>query len=136
MLVKSGSHRLGQTVFDVVKERTQQKGDALRTKIKKANDTHDADIRKRNAVLLAKPEQPDRSPHVKWTIKDLQSILKPLKRAEDGPMPSKKPPLLELYRVFRLENRVCVECNVMAEVREEEAAAADEDEDVYGFQEM
>ena len=37
MLVKSGSHRLGQTVFDVVKERTQQKADALRTKIKKVN---------------------------------------------------------------------------------------------------
>ena len=138
MLVKSGSHRLGQTVFDVVKERTQQKADALRTKIKKANDTHDADIRKRNAVLLAKPEQPDRSPHVKWTIKDLQSILKPMKRTEDGAMPSKKPPLLELYRVFCLENRVCVsfpvgdECDVMVEVQEEEAA--DEDEDVYGLE--
>ena len=93
-----------------------------------------------DTVLLAKPAQPDRSPNAKWTIKDLQSILKPLKRKKDGAMPSKKPPLLDLYRVFCSQNRVCAafsvgyECDVVAEVELEEAA--DEDEYVDGFAEL
>ena len=55
-------------------------------------------------------------------------------------MPSKKPPLLDLYRVFCLQNRVCAsfsvgdECDVMVVVEEEEAA--DEDEDAYGCAEL
>ena len=71
MLVKVGSHWLGQTVFDVVKEKTTQKVDTTCTRIKKKKETHHADIDKRHATLTAKPTETDQSPNSKWTIKDL-----------------------------------------------------------------
>ena len=61
-----------------------------------------------NAVLLAKPAQADKSTNPNWTIKDLQAILKPTKKKNDGAMPSKNPPFLTMYLRFVAKNRVCV----------------------------
>ena len=65
-------------------------------------------MEKRDATIKAKPAESDWSPNSKWTIKDLQSIFKPLKRKEDGAMPTKKDALLILYGAFHRENRVCI----------------------------
>ena len=105
ILVKAGSHRLGQTVFQVVKERAQAKADEIRRKITKAKDTHNSDIKKADAVLSAKPPDANNSENPRWTIKDLQQIIKPLKLKTDGPMPTKKPALLLLYRTIVAKGR-------------------------------
>ena len=108
MLVKEGSHRLGQKLFYVVKEKTKQKVDAICTRIKKAKETHQADINKCHATLKSEPVEIDWSPNSKWIIKDRHSILKPLKHKKDGAMPAKKEPILLLYTVFLKENHVCI----------------------------
>ena len=105
ILVKAGSHRIGQTVFDVVKQRTQEKAEESRRKIAKAKATYTNDVAKADTILSSKPPQADKSANPTWTIKELQAILKPMKRKDDGAMPKKKPPLLALYHKFLAENR-------------------------------
>lgn len=56
-----------------------------------------------HAVLLSKPAQSDQFANPIWTIKDLQTRLKPMKRKENVAMPWKKPPLLTLYLRFVAE---------------------------------
>ena len=70
--------------------------------------TYHANVNTANVVLLSKPAQADKSANPNWKIKDLQAILKPMKKKEDGEMPSKNPPLLTRYLRFVAENRVRV----------------------------
>ena len=100
ILVKAGSHRIGQTVFQVVKERTQEKAEEARQ-----GQGHQKNIVKADAVLSAKPPNENNSENPRQTIKDLQHIIKPLKLKTDGPMPTKKPALLLLYKKLVAEGR-------------------------------
>lgn len=108
ILDESGSHRIDQVIFDVVKQRTQENVEAVRSKMDKAKATYHANVNTVDAVLLSKPIQVDKSAYPNWMIKDLQTILKTIKKEEDGAMPSKKPPLLALYLRSIVENRVRV----------------------------
>ena len=74
----------------------------------KAKATYHANVNTPDAVLLSKPTHAEKSTSLHWTIKDLQVILKPMKKKEDGAMSSKNPPLLTLYLRFITENRVRV----------------------------
>ena len=105
---KSGSHIIGEIIFDEVKQQTREKVEAVWSKMNKAKATYHVNMNTADTVLLSKPAQSTKSVNPNWIIKDLQEILKPMKKKEDGVMPSKKPPLLMLYLRFVAENRMRV----------------------------
>ena len=95
ILFRSGSARLGKTVFEIQKEIKAKKDAMEREKIQKAKETYFvAKTRAQNILQGGKPLQ-------KLNIKELRILLAPLKRKDDPPLPTKKSELLAQYELLK-----------------------------------
>ena len=92
IIFKAGSVRLGKTVFDVHMENKQDKRNEMITKIKNDEKEYNENVAKAKAVFEKKSNLEN------MTIKELTIICKPLKRKEDGKMPTKKVELIKKYK--------------------------------------
>ena len=93
-LFKAGSCRIGKTIFDLHKEKRfkeeQERTQALQT-------TKETYRKAKEAAAAVIATQPDPS---KWSIAQLKVMLKPLKKKEDGAMPTLKAKMLEKYLLW------------------------------------
>ena len=92
IIFKAGSVRLGKTVFDVHMENKKDKMNEMITKIKNDEKEYNDNVAKAKAVFEKKSNLEN------MTIKELTIICKPLKRKEDGKMPTKKVDLIQKYK--------------------------------------
>ena len=83
-MFKSGSCRIGKTVFDVQKENTKKRESILKEKMMKNQEAYQAMLNEATYVHSLK------LPVEKMTCKQLSAILKPLKTRDDPAMPTKK----------------------------------------------
>ena len=87
----TGTTRLGEGVFQRVK-RGIDEADAKQAEAKRSADlTHRAALLEYDAVMALQ------KPPTSWNVAQLKSVLKVLKRKEDGAMPSKKADLVVKY---------------------------------------
>ena len=91
IIFKAGEVRLGQTVFDIHKQNLKEKKRKENEKTKKDEKIYLENVAKAQAIL----ETNKALEHM--TIKELTTICKPLKRKEDGKMPTKKNELIAKY---------------------------------------
>jgi len=91
VIFKAGSVRLGKTVFDIHMENQEDKRKEAIAKMKKDEREYNDNVEKAKAVFEKKSELQS------MTIRELTIICKPLKRKEDGKMPTKKVELIQKY---------------------------------------
>jgi len=91
IIFKAGSVRLGKTVFDIHMENMEDKRKEAITKIKKDEKEYYDNVAKAKEVFDKKTDLQS------MTIRELTIICKPLKRKEDGKMPTKKVELIQKY---------------------------------------
>ena len=94
-LFKSGSCRIGKTVFDVQKENTKKRESILKEKMMKNQEAYQAMLNEAmyvHSLML---------PVEKMTCKQLSAILKPLKTRDDPAMPTKKSELVVRYKQWK-----------------------------------
>ena len=91
IIFKAGSVRLGKTVFDIHMENKEEKRKEAISKMKKDEKEYYDNVEKAKAVFEKKSDLQ------KMTIRELTIICKPLKRKEDGKMPTKKVELIQKY---------------------------------------
>ena len=72
----------------------------MQIKFAEAKHTYNRDVAKSNAIILSKPPQVDNSVNPRWTIKDLQGIMKSLKQMTDGAIPTTNPLLFVMHYRF------------------------------------
>lgn len=92
IIFKAGSVHLGKTVFDIHKENQQEKKKEAIMKVKNDEKEYNDNVAKAKAVFEKKSDLN------KMTIRELTIICKPLKRKEDGKMPTKKVELIQKFR--------------------------------------
>ena len=92
IVFKAGSVRLGKTVFDIHQENEKQKKKEMIEKIKKDEKEYLENIA--NAKIVFEKKKDLKS----MTIKELTIVCKPLKKKEDGKMPTKKKELIQKYK--------------------------------------
>ena len=90
-LFKAGSCRIGQTIFDIHKERKER---ARVQQVQAMTDSRDIYMKARAAAQVVVAAQPD---HNKWSSEQIKIVLTPLKTKEDGAMPSLTSKRLEAY---------------------------------------
>ena len=94
-LFKAGSCRIGQTIFDIHKERrTKQKQDNIAAQTK-AKNIYLLSISQADEVHRLEPDA------TKWNTADLKVVLKSLKTKEDGAMPKTKDKMLQSYYLWK-----------------------------------
>ena len=102
-LFVAGTCRLGMTVFDVVREGQEKHASETGEKQNKANEAYREKVEKAEAVkALGKPIE-------SLTIAELKILLAPLKRKEDGAMPTKKEVLIQKLREWSGRDLIPVE---------------------------
>ena len=94
-LFKSGSCRIGKTVFDVQKENTKKREIVQKEKAMRNQQGYQAMLDEATFVHTLK------LPVKKMTCKQLTAILKPLKTKDDPAMPTKKSKLLVRYKQWK-----------------------------------
>jgi len=92
IVFKSGSTRLGKTVFQVCKENHEDK---IRNEIKKIKKD---EIQYNKNIENAKKVFEKKGTIENMTIRELTIVCKPLKNKSDGPMPNKKEALISKYK--------------------------------------
>jgi len=92
ILFKSGSTRLGKTVFDVCRENIEDKRKQVIDKMKREKDEYMKNVENATKVWEKKSELE------KMTIRELTIVCKPLKRKSDGKMPNKKEELIAKFK--------------------------------------
>ena len=99
IVIKAGSFRLNNDVFEAHKETVKDKKDAMIEKLR--ND----ESKYRKYVQAAERVWDKKDKLENMTIKELTDICRPLKRKEDGAMPKKKTELIDKYKEWhgRLE---------------------------------
>ena len=101
------------------------------TALAKARDIYQQ-AREEDIALIA--VQPDPT---KWNIAQLKMMLKPLKKKEDGPMPTLKAKMLQAYLLWK--DRVAPVFDEVAEtgtsVEEADVAAEDDDQELNAEEE-
>ena len=106
ILFKSGSTRLGKTVFDVCRENIEDKKNKAIEKIMKDKNEYHRNVENATKVWEKKGEIEN------MTIRELTIVCKPLKLKSDGKMPIKKDQLIYKFKewsgrptpVFHIEN--------------------------------
>ena len=92
ILFKSGSTRLGKTVFDVCRENIEEKRKQTIDKMNKEKDEYNKNVENATKVWEKKGELE------KMTIRELTIVCKPLKRKSDGKMPNKREELIAKFK--------------------------------------
>ena len=92
VVFKSGSLRLGKTVFDIHKENMDEKVKNARDKMRKEEQMYKINVQNAKEVFEKN------IPIENMTIKQLTVICKQYKRKEDGKMPNKKDELIKKYK--------------------------------------
>ena len=92
ILFKSGSTRLGKTVFDVCRDNIEDKRKKTIDKMKKEKDEYMKNVENATKVWEKKSELE------KMTIRELTIVCRPLKRKSDGKMPNKKEELIAKFK--------------------------------------
>ena len=92
IVFKAGSSRLGKTVFDVHCENQKEKNQKEIEKIKKVEKAYKRQVEQAKEVFRKKMTLES------MTAKELTIICKPLKRKDDGKMPTKKEQLILKYK--------------------------------------
>ena len=92
IVIKAGSFRLSQDVFEAHKETEKDKRNALIEKLKNEEERYNKYVKAAEKVWEVKEKVED------MTIKELTDICRPLKRKDDGPMPKKKTELIAKYK--------------------------------------
>ena len=91
IVFKAGTTRLGKTVFDVAQDNIQEKINEANNKSKKDKNDY-LESKKKAAEIFDRKLTVD-----KMTIAELKAVCKPIKRKNDGPMPTKKQDLLARF---------------------------------------
>ncbi len=91
-MFKAGSSRLGKTVFDVHCENQNEKNQKEIEKIKKVEKAYKRQVEQAKQVFRKKMTLES------MTAKELTIICKPLKRKDNGNMPTKKEELILKYK--------------------------------------
>ena len=92
IVIKAGSFRLNEDVFEAHKETEKEKKHTMIEKIKKEEAKYKKSVIAAERVWAKKDKVED------MTIKELTDVCKPLKRKEDGAMPKKKTELIAKYK--------------------------------------
>ena len=91
IVFKTGTNRLGKTVFDVCKDNQMEKKQKEIDKMKQEENEYKKNVE--NAMKVW-----DKKGNVnEMTIRELTIVCKPFKRKTDGKMPNKKPELIAKY---------------------------------------
>ena len=94
-LFKAGSCRIGKTIFDLHNEKRLKEEQERTQALESTKETYRL---AREAATAVSAVQPDPS---KWNIAQLKVMLKPLKKKEDGAMPTLKAKMLEAYLLWK-----------------------------------
>ena len=92
IVFKSGTTRLGKTVFDVCEENQKQKIAKEKAKIEKDKQAYLL-YKKASDKLIASGKKIE-----DMTIVELKTLVRPYKKVQDGAMPTKKVDLLAKYK--------------------------------------
>ena len=91
IVFKSGTTRLGKTVFQVCQEQHDEKVRFQKEKLKEERETY-IKLKRLSDDMLATGKD-----YHKMTNEELKTVLRPFKRSSDGPMPTKKQGLLNIF---------------------------------------
>ena len=125
---KGGTCRLGQTIFDVVKENRDKRTQIDQAKIGKAREVFNKKVAAAATIkALGKPV-------TDLTVMQLKILLAPLKRKGDTAMPSKRADVLTRLAQWESRGALPVEEELDIVVREEEELILDEDDNESDFE--
>ena len=119
--------RLGKSVFEVCKEKINNRNNELREKIQK-EERYYVELKRKADTLIAS------NPNIETlSNKDLNVILRSLKRKEDKKLPTKKKEMIQLYnewkdRKERQFDYSVIKLNITGTINEETDAVVNNDE--------